>query len=118
MSQVRSDEQAWSRETHDRDRRPWSSSIVAARVSRKPPVNDSRSSGPADGQRLGYMWGEPEIVALEDGRYDVALVVDDVHRMAALQRTAEAGLRDSQILPKADFGIAHKKGPQPDDDRR
>lgn len=32
--------------------------------------------GLADGQWLGYMWDEPEIVALADCRYDVALVVD------------------------------------------
>ena len=34
--------------------------------------------GLADGQWLGYMWDEPEIVALEDCRYDVGLVVDGV----------------------------------------
>ncbi len=34
--------------------------------------------GLADGQWLGYMWDEPEIVALADCRYDAALVVDDV----------------------------------------
>jgi AraC family transcriptional regulator len=33
--------------------------------------------GLADGQWLGYMWDEPEVVALADCRYDVALVVDD-----------------------------------------
>jgi AraC family transcriptional regulator len=33
--------------------------------------------GLAGGQWLGYMWDEPEIVALADCRYDVALVVDD-----------------------------------------
>jgi AraC family transcriptional regulator len=32
--------------------------------------------GLADGQWLGYMWDEPEIVALADCRYDVGLVVD------------------------------------------
>jgi len=34
--------------------------------------------GLADGQWLGYMWDEPEIVALPDCRYDVGLVVDGV----------------------------------------
>jgi AraC family transcriptional regulator len=34
--------------------------------------------GLADGDWLGYMWDEPEIVALADCRYDVALVVDDL----------------------------------------
>ena len=33
--------------------------------------------GLADGQWLGYMWEDPEIVALKDCRYDVAVVVDD-----------------------------------------
>jgi len=33
--------------------------------------------GLAGGQWLGYMWDEPEIVALADCRYDVALVVDE-----------------------------------------
>jgi AraC family transcriptional regulator len=33
--------------------------------------------GLADGQWLGYMWDEPEIVAMADCRYDVALVVDE-----------------------------------------
>lgn len=32
----------------------------------------------ADGQWLGYMWDDPEIVALADCRYDVAVEVDDV----------------------------------------
>jgi AraC family transcriptional regulator len=33
--------------------------------------------GFADGQWLGYMWEDPEIVALKDCRYDVAVVVED-----------------------------------------
>jgi len=36
--------------------------------------------GLADGQWLGYMWDDPEIVALKDCRYDVGLVVPDVPR--------------------------------------
>ena len=32
--------------------------------------------GLADGDWLGYQWDDPEIVALEDCRYDVAVVVD------------------------------------------
>ncbi len=31
--------------------------------------------GLADGQWLGYMWDDPEVVALEDCRYDVAVVI-------------------------------------------
>ena len=33
--------------------------------------------GLADGAWLGYMWEDPEIVALPDCRYDVALVIDE-----------------------------------------
>lgn len=33
--------------------------------------------GLGDGEWLGYMWDEPEIVALEKCRYDVAVVVDE-----------------------------------------
>ncbi len=36
---------------------------------------DERGYG--DGQWLGYMWEDPEIVALKDCRYDVAVEVDD-----------------------------------------
>ncbi len=34
--------------------------------------------GLADGQWLGYMWDDPEVVAVEDCRYDMAVVVSDV----------------------------------------
>ncbi len=37
----------------------------------------AEARGLADGPWLGYMWDEPEVVALKDCRYDVALVVDD-----------------------------------------
>lgn len=54
----------------------------------------------ADGQWLGYMWDEPEIVALADCRYDVALVVDELvpeadigcYRFPAM-RVAEVDIR-------------------------
>ncbi len=36
------------------------------------------SRGLADGQWLGYMWDDPEIVALADCRYDVAVEVEQV----------------------------------------
>lgn len=38
----------------------------------------AEENGKADGQWLGYMWDDPEIVAIEDCRYDVAVVVDEV----------------------------------------
>jgi AraC family transcriptional regulator len=41
-------------------------------------VEWARANGHEHGQWLGYMWEDPEIVALEDCRYDAAVVVDDV----------------------------------------
>lgn len=40
----------------------------------------------ADGQWLGYMWDDPEIVAMKDCRYDVGVVVDDVTPDGAVGR--------------------------------
>lgn len=38
----------------------------------------ARERGADGGQWLGYMWEHPDFVALEDCRYDAAVVVDDV----------------------------------------
>lgn len=43
----------------------------------------AEARGLADGDWLGYMWDDPEIVALERCRYDVGLVVPDGFRMEA-----------------------------------
>lgn len=40
-------------------------------------IDWAEQRGLADRAWLGYMWEDPEIVALEDCRYDVAVVVDD-----------------------------------------
>ena len=41
-------------------------------------VKWAEARGLADGQWLGYMWEDPEIVAVEDCRYDVGLEVPDL----------------------------------------
>ncbi|MFT5284850.1 MAG: AraC family transcriptional regulator [Planctomycetota bacterium] len=41
-------------------------------------LNWAKQRNLAGGQWLGYMWEDPEIVAMKDCRYDVAVVVDDV----------------------------------------
>ena len=53
---------------------PYRPSVVMDAASRL--VTWAGSRGVADGQWLGYMWDDPEIVALSDCRYDVGLVVD------------------------------------------
>ena len=40
----------------------------------------AESHGKADGTWLGYMWDDPDVVALEDCRYDVGVVVDSAKR--------------------------------------
>lgn len=50
--------------------------VVPAAVQRLVAWADARGLG--DGQWLGYMWDDPEVVAIEQCRYDVGLVVPDV----------------------------------------
>ena len=54
--------------------------------------------GLADGQWLGYMWDEPEIVALKDCRYDVALVVDDVEPGGEIGRFEFPPMRVAEVV--------------------
>lgn len=54
--------------------------------------------GLADGQWLGYMWEEPEIVALMDCRYDVALVVDDVEPSGEIGRYEFPPMRVAEVV--------------------
>ena len=54
--------------------------------------------GLADGQWLGYMWEEPEIVALKDCRYDVALVVDDVEPAGEIGRFEFPPMRVAEVV--------------------
>ncbi|MEO8189547.1 MAG: AraC family transcriptional regulator [Acidobacteriota bacterium] len=54
--------------------------------------------GLADGQWLGYMWEEPEIVALKDCRYDVALVVEDVEPAGEIGRFEFPPMRVAEVV--------------------
>jgi AraC family transcriptional regulator len=54
--------------------------------------------GLAEGQWLGYMWDEPEIVALKDCRYDVALVVDDVEPAGEISRFEFPPMRVAEVV--------------------
>lgn len=54
--------------------------------------------GLADGQWLGYMWEDPEIVALADCRYDVALVVDDVEPEGEVGRFEFPSMRVAEVV--------------------
>jgi AraC family transcriptional regulator len=61
--------------------------------------------GLADGQWLGYMWDEPEIVALADCRYDVALVVDDVEPEGEIGRFDFPPMRVAEVVLSGDLAL-------------
>ncbi len=61
--------------------------------------------GLADGQWLGYMWEEPEIVALKDCRYDVALVVDDVEPDGEIGRFEFPPMRVAEVVLSGDIEL-------------
>ncbi len=54
---------------------PYRPDVVMQAASRL--VAWAETSGASGGQWLGYMWDDPEIVAREDCRYDVGVVVED-----------------------------------------
>ena len=61
--------------------------------------------GVADGQWLGYMWEEPEIVALADCRYDVALVVEDVEPAGEIGRFEFPPMRVAEVVLSGDIAL-------------
>ncbi|MFN0009261.1 MAG: GyrI-like domain-containing protein [Planctomycetota bacterium] len=66
----------------------------------------AEARGLADGQWLGYQWEDPEIVALEDCRYDVALEVDGVVAEGEIGRFDFPALRVAQVLIRG--GVDHE----------
>ena len=61
--------------------------------------------GLADGQWLGYMWDEPEIVALADCRYDAALVVDDFEPGGEIGRFDFPPMCVAEVLVRGDLAL-------------
>lgn len=61
--------------------------------------------GLADGQWLGYMWEEPEIVAMADCRYDVALVVDEVEPAGEIGRFDFPPMRVAEVVLSGDIAL-------------
>jgi len=57
----------------------------------------AEARGLAGGQWLGYQWDDPEIVALEDCRYDVAVEVDDVVPAGEIGRFEFPAMRVAQV---------------------
>jgi AraC family transcriptional regulator len=61
--------------------------------------------GLADGQWLGYMWDEPEIVALADCRYDAALVVDHIEPRGAIGGFEFPPMRVAEVVLSGDLAL-------------
>jgi AraC family transcriptional regulator len=57
----------------------------------------AEARGKADGQWLGYQWEDPEIVALEDCRYDVAVEVDRVEPEGEVGRFEFPAMRVAEV---------------------
>jgi AraC family transcriptional regulator len=53
----------------------------------------------------GCKWDEPEIVALADCRYDVALVVDDVAPVGEIGRFEFAPMRVAEVVVSGDLAL-------------
>jgi AraC family transcriptional regulator len=64
--------------------------------------------GLADRQWLGYMWEEPELVALKDCRYDVALVVDDVEPAGEIGRFEFPPMRVAEVVIRGGIELEHR----------
>ncbi len=62
----------------------------------------------SDGQWLGYMWEDPEIVALEDCRYDVGLVVPDVQPDGEVGRFEFPAMRVAEVVVKGDIALEQR----------
>ncbi|MFK7884791.1 MAG: GyrI-like domain-containing protein [Phycisphaerales bacterium] len=58
----------------------------------------AEAHGLADGQWLGYMWEDPEIVAFKDCRYDAAVVVDDVVPEGEIGRFDFPAMRVAEVV--------------------
>lgn len=57
----------------------------------------AEARGVADGQWLGYMWEDPEIVPLEDCRYDAAVVVDEIEPEGEIGRLEFPSMRVAEV---------------------
>ena len=68
----------------------------------------AEARGLADGQWLGYQWDDPEIVALEDCRYDVGLVVPDVRADGVIGRIEFPPMRVAQVEVRGDIDLEQR----------
>ena len=68
----------------------------------------AENRGTADGQWLGYMWDDPEIVALADCRYDVGVEVDGVRPDGEIGRIEFPAMRVAQVEVRGDIDLEQR----------
>ncbi|RZL38905.1 MAG: AraC family transcriptional regulator [Rubrivivax sp.] len=82
---------------------PYRPGVVQAACERLLAWADAR--GVASGQWLGYMWEEPEIVALRHCRYDVAVVLDHVDPAGEIGRFEFPPMRVAEVSLSGDLAL-------------
>lgn len=65
----------------------------------------AEAHGVADRQWLGYMWEDPELVALEKCRYDAAVEVDDVRPNGRIGRFEFPAMRVAEVRISGDVEL-------------
>jgi AraC family transcriptional regulator len=85
---------------------PYRTSGVADATQRLITWADERGLGQR--QWLGYQWDDPEIVALEDCRYDVALEVDDVEPEGEIGRLDFPAMTVAQVRISGGIDVAQR----------
>jgi AraC family transcriptional regulator len=68
----------------------------------------AEARGLADRQWLGYQWEDPEIVALEHCRYDVAVEVDDVRPDGVIGRFEFPAMRVAEVRISGDIELEQR----------
>ena len=71
-------------------------------------LNWAEQHGVADRQWLGYMWEDPEIVALKDCRYDAAVVVDEVKPQGEIGRFEFPPMLVAEIEVRGDIHLEQR----------
>ena len=82
---------------------PYRPDVVGGAAKRL--VEWAEARGLADGQWLGYMWDDPEIVALKDCRYDVGLEVEDVEPAGEIGRLEFPAMLVAQVEVKGPIDL-------------
>ncbi len=81
------------------------SSFTAVRQAYERLMAWASARGLSDRQWLGYQWEDPEIVALKDCRYDVAVEVDDVRPEGEIGRFQFPAMRVAEVRIKGDVQL-------------